>query len=149
MSSRRDFLKSTTGAAVACVAGAALASYLESCTSVKYISAAEKDGKVLVSKAEFSEQTFVVVKTSASPYPVYLTKITQQNPETGNENYMALLMQCTHKQCEIKPAGTVLYCPCHGSEFSSTGKVLKEPASADLQRFIVTHDDQNIYIHLK
>ena len=149
MSSRRDFLKSTTGTVVACVAGAALASYLESCTSVKYISATEKDGKIMVSKTEFVEQSFVVVKTAASGFPVYLVKSTVQNPETGNENYVALLMQCTHKQCEVKPAGTILYCPCHGSEFSSTGKVLKEPASANLQSFIVTHDDQNVYIHLK
>jgi cytochrome b6-f complex iron-sulfur subunit len=141
MSSRRDFLKRTSGTVVACVAGAALASYLQSCTSVKYISAAEKDGKVIVSKTEFAGQPFVVVKTPSSSFPVYLVK--------ANENYVALLMQCTHKQCEVKPAGTALYCPCHGSEFSSTGKVLKEPASRDLQSFIVTHDDQNVYIHLK
>src|SRR5688572_10712318 len=149
MSSRRDFLKSTTGTVVACVAGAALASYLESCSSVKYISAGEKDGKIVVSKTEFTDRPFVVVKTPASAFPVYLAKTAEQNPETGNENYAALLMQCTHKQCEVKPAGTILYCPCHGSEFSASGKVLKEPASVDLQRFIVTHDDQNVYIHMK
>ena len=149
MSSRRDFLKRTSGTVVACLAGAALATYLESCTTVKYISAVEKEGKVVVSKAEFLNESFVVVKTSASVFPVYLVKTTLQDSSEVNEKYTALLMQCTHKQCEIKPAGTVLYCPCHGSEFSSTGKVLKDPASKDLQSFIVSHDEQNIYIHLK
>ena len=134
---------------MSCIAGAALASYLESCTPVKFVSAVQKDGKLAVSKTEFAEQTFVVVKSPSTSFPVYLAKTTGKSPETNTENYSALLMQCTHKQCEVKPAGTILYCPCHGSEFSASGKVLKEPASADLHPFYVSHDDQNIYIHLK
>jgi cytochrome b6-f complex iron-sulfur subunit len=147
MSSRRYFLKNTTGVVAACVAGSALASFLESCTSIKFVSAVEKDGKLTVSKAEFAGQSFVVVKNPALAFPVYLSKSTPTG--TGTENYSALLMRCTHKQCEVKPAGNVLYCPCHGSEFSAAGKVLKDPASTDLEKFPVSQDETNIYIHLK
>ena len=143
MSSRRGFLKSASGAVAACAVGGTLASLLESCGSIKFVSAAEKDGKLAVSRTDFAGQ-FVVVKTAAIPFPVYLSK------SSGTaENYTALLMRCTHKHCEVKPAGNVLLCPCHYSEFSAAGKVLKGPASTDLEKFTVSHDSQNIYIHLR
>ncbi|HLG34460.1 MAG TPA: ubiquinol-cytochrome c reductase iron-sulfur subunit [Bacteroidia bacterium] len=148
MSSRRDFLKNTSGVIAACATGA-MASYLESCTSIKYVSAVEKDGKLTVSKPEFGDQLFVIVKSRATPFPVYLAKTACKNQGGGPEIYSALLMRCTHKQCEVKPEGNILRCPCHGSEFSASGKVLKEPAFADLQQFAVTHDDHIIYINLK
>jgi len=149
MSSRRDFLKTTCGFSGVLISGSAVAALLESCTSVKFISAAEVNGVLSVNKNEFLQQSFVVVKTSALAFPVYLAKITTANSSGERENYSALFMRCTHKQCEVKPAGSVLYCPCHGSEFSTTGKVLKEPASVDLEKFPVSSDTQNIYIHLK
>lgn len=149
MNSRRDFLRSTSGVVAACVSGTALASLLESCTSIKYVSAVETSGKLTVSKTEFGEQLFVIVKSGATPFPVYLVKTTNKNQAGGTQFYAALLMRCTHKQCEVKPEGNILRCPCHGSEFSASGKVLKEPASADLQQFAVTHDEHTIYINLK
>lgn len=149
MNTRRDFLRSTSGVVAACVTGTAVASLLNSCTSIKFISVVENDGKLVVSKTEFGELLFVVVKSKATPFPIYLSRTSNKNQETVSESYSALLMRCTHKQCEVKPAGNLLYCPCHGSEFSSSGKVLKEPASTDLHKFSVTQDDKSIYIHLK
>ena len=68
---------------------------------------------------------------------------------TQNENnYVALLLLCTHKGCDVRPAGSILACPCHGAEFSSDGRVLKGPATADLVKYKTRSDNENIYIYI-
>lgn len=42
---------------------------------------------------------------------------------------------CTHQQCTIEWDGERFECPCHGSQFSSTGMVLRGPAGAPLRTF--------------
>jgi len=40
---------------------------------------------------------------------------------------------CTHAGCTVKPAGTELHCPCHGSVYNAvTGAVISGPAPAPL-----------------
>lgn len=112
------------------------------CTSVRYVKSVFENKKLRVSKLDFADKKFVLVKNSILPTPIYLCKL-------ENENFSALLIQCTHKQCELNPLGNILVCPCHGSEFSNTGKVLKSPAEKDLMKFQVTADEQYIYIQLQ
>lgn len=49
----------------------------------------------------------------------------------------AVYNSCTHLQCLFgwDEEKNIFVCPCHGSEFSREGKVLKGPASRDLDRF--------------
>ena len=82
------------------------------------------------------------IEISKLPAPVYLSR-------TAENTYTALSMLCTHKACELNPTGNFLTCPCHGSEFSNIGKVLKPPAGRALTKYRVTTDDSIIYIHLK
>ncbi len=43
--------------------------------------------------------------------------------------------KCTHLGCQInKTENGILFCPCHGSEFSSTGNVVKGPADKHLKK---------------
>ena len=43
--------------------------------------------------------------------------------------------KCTHLGCLInKTENGILFCPCHGSEFSSTGNVVKGPADKHLKK---------------
>lgn len=45
---------------------------------------------------------------------------------------------CTHQGCVVKPNGTSLDCPCHGSRFDAkTGAVLNGPASFALEKVAV------------
>ncbi len=39
---------------------------------------------------------------------------------------------CTHLGCVASPSGTLLHCPCHGSEYSATGTVVHGPATLPL-----------------
>jgi len=99
-----------------------------------------ENNKIVVSKADFTiENKYVLVKNDRLPAPIYLYR-----QEKGK--YTAVLTECTHKACEVQPFGDELHCPCHGSEFTSSGKVLDGPAEADLQKFKVTTDTENIYI---
>jgi arsenite oxidase small subunit len=54
---------------------------------------------------------------------------------------------CTHVCCQLQydPALKELGCPCHGSIFDATGKVLQGPASVDLPR-VTLRVDSNGYI---
>ena len=55
---------------------------------------------------------------------------------TGQESFVALTATCTHEGCTVSGfASPQFVCPCHGSQFSSTGAVTKGPASRALQQY--------------
>ena len=60
---------------------------------------------------------------------------------------VAFSLLCTHVCCQLQYYPTVeeLGCPCHGSVFDSSGKVLQGPATVDLPR--VTLVESNGYIY--
>ena len=53
---------------------------------------------------------------------------------------------CTHAGCRVGYQGGVLYCPCHGSQFSAeTGAVLQGPAASALPRKRVIERRGSVY----
>lgn len=59
-----------------------------------------------------------------------------RNP-TNSKQLIAVNPKCTHQGCDVKwIAGEKKYdCPCHDSEFSADGKVLKGPATRPLAAY--------------
>lgn len=135
---RKEFLKKSGLLCFSCLGAAA---FLQSCQTAYYIPNTSTGNKITVKKLDFSDHEFVLVKTKEFAEPLYLLK-------TSENKYSAVLMKCTHKGCELNPAGNHLVCPCHGSEFTNTGNLVEGPAERDLQKFTVTSDDENIYIGL-
>ena len=133
---RREFLVSTLA-----FCGASLLA-LQGCLNYKTVATEELDDKVSIKKSDFGEDKFVVVKSNKMNGHTFVSK-----QEDGT--YSAVSMICTHKQCEVKPSGNMLVCPCHGAEFAFDGKVRKEPAEKDLIRYQTSSDDTTIFIHLK
>ena len=107
---------------------------------MKYIDAPMVKKQLRVSASEFMESQFAVLRNDALTAPVYVAKI--------DEKYHACFMSCTHNQCELRPTGMFMTCPCHGSEFSNTGKVLSPPASQDLTRFKTHVNNETVFIEL-
>lgn len=143
MMDRKKFVK-TLGI---CVVGVPLMSQvLQSCSSIYYAEISEKKGKLTIAKSEFidqkdKERKFVLVTPQGTDFPISLYKIEE-------DSYVASLLKCTHRGCELNVGGNIYSCPCHGSEFTTTGEVLEGPAEEQLKTFKTTTDDQNIYIHL-
>lgn len=143
---RRKFIR-------ACCYGAIgvpiVASVLQSCEALHYAIPAKDANGVVIKKSEFwrikenkkVHRSFVLIKMDEMGFPICLYKIEE-------DNYIASLMYCTHRGCELTIGGGVYSCPCHGSEFSMTGKVLEGPADEDLKTFKTTTDDEHIYVHM-
>lgn len=143
---RKEFI-ATCG--VACMGSTAMA-WLQSCTANNYYAmVAKSEQKLSVKKSEFiksengktSDRKYVLIKTEELNFPICIYKL-------NATSYTALLMECTHKSCELQPHGDYLVCPCHGSEFTKQGTVQNPPAEQDLRIFKISSDDENIYVHL-
>jgi len=141
MSGRRKFIQETGTVTAAICCGAGLFTVLDSCTPIKYLQATKADTRLTISVAEFAESKFAIINEKTLPAPIYLNR-------NEDNSYNALLMLCTHKQCELRPTGFFLSCPCHGSQFSNKGKVLKPPADEPLKKLDVITDNTSIHIIL-
>lgn len=54
----------------------------------------------------------------------------------SQEAFSALTAVCTHEGCTItNVSGTTFICPCHGSQFSTSGSVVKSPATRPLTSY--------------
>lgn len=55
---------------------------------------------------------------------------------TGDASFTALTAVCTHQRCTVNTyQNQVFECPCHGSQYSTSGAVLRGPAPAALRQF--------------
>ena len=61
---------------------------------------------------------------------------------TSESTFTAVDAVCTHEGCTITGAdGDTYVCPCHGSRYNRSGKVLAGPASASLRQHAATVSD--------
>jgi cytochrome b6-f complex iron-sulfur subunit len=54
---------------------------------------------------------------------------------TGEREYSVVSPVCTHLGCTVDVQGAYLVCPCHGSTYERSGRVVRGPAVRALQRF--------------
>ncbi len=143
---RKDFIK-TCGIALVGLPFASV--LLSSCQSIYYATSNIEHNRIVVPLSEFEivkknrtvHRDFVMVRTSNQNFPICLYK-------TGENQYVASLMECTHRGCELNVGGGMYSCPCHGSEFDTNGTVLEGPADQDLKTFKTSIENENIYILL-
>ena len=56
--------------------------------------------------------------------------------QTAQGTFVALTAICTHEQCTVTGFQSSRYvCPCHGSQYSTSGTVVQGPATRALQQF--------------
>jgi cytochrome b6-f complex iron-sulfur subunit len=142
---RKDFIR-TCG--MACIGAAVLPVFLASCgSSVYYAKSSVAQNRLVINKSEFIVEEknkfrkYVLVKSEKYNFPIYVFRFDENT-------YSALLMECTHKSCELEPHGEYIACPCHGSEFTNRGVVQNPPADKNLVSFKTEIDNENIYIQL-
>lgn len=142
---RRKFIKACcyTSVGVPIMAG-----LLQSC-GMYYANIVIQGDIIRVAKSEFIKikkdksipRKFVLLKSSVFDFPICVYKIDE-------ENYTSSLLKCTHQGCELNVGGGIYSCPCHGSEFSTNGKVLEGPADKNLKTFKTICEDESIRIYL-
>ena len=55
---------------------------------------------------------------------------------TGQDTFNAMTAVCTHEQCTVTGFSSGRFvCPCHGSQYSTSGAVQMGPATRNLQTF--------------
>ncbi len=143
---RRRFL---AAGCTLCLGGTATMTLLEGCGSAD-ITGTIKGSDLVVPLSAFqaaedgsSEFTnVIIVRHPSLLYPVCVYRFSATD-------YLALLMQCTHQGNELLTLGDRLACPAHGSEFNNRGTVIQGPAAADLRKFPVTINDDDLRISLR
>jgi nitrite reductase/ring-hydroxylating ferredoxin subunit len=144
---RKEFIK-TCG--YACLGGTAIGVFLQSCASTSYYAQNKIVNKsITILKSEFThtvkgkemQRKYILVKSEKLNFPICVFRFSDQE-------YSAILMECTHRSCELQNQGDYVMCPCHGSEFSNKGIVQNPPAEQNLKTFLITTDNDHIYIQL-
>jgi cytochrome b6-f complex iron-sulfur subunit len=137
---RRDFCREACHALSAVGLSAALGSALQGCGGPAAPSsvppAASVNGSVVggtitividPSSALGSVGGGALVQTSAGRFLV---------ARTGPDSFSALTATCTHRSCTINGFSDGRFiCPCHGSNFDTSGQVLNGPASRPLRQY--------------
>ena len=66
---------------------------------------------------------------------------------TAQSTFVALTATCTHQACTVTNMSSSLYvCPCHGSEYDTSGHVVRGPATQALRQFATQFTDPTLTI---
>jgi cytochrome b6-f complex iron-sulfur subunit len=68
---------------------------------------------------------------------------------TSQDAFVALTATCTHEGCTVTGYENQVYtCPCHGSQYSTSGQVLRGPAPRALSQFATSFANGTLTITL-
>ena len=68
---------------------------------------------------------------------------------TDETTFDAISLICRHKGCTVELEGDKFVCPCHGSEYTKTGKVTQGPSKDNLKTFETMFDSQGGTVTIK
>lgn len=88
---------------------------------------------------------------SASDYPLGTQVVRLDIPaivQHTDEGLIAIGLVCTHLGCTVleNVNGEGFICPCHGSRYSYSGKVLEGPATKNLAHYRIKNQEDGILI---
>ena len=125
---RRAFVRS-----LPVVGALSLGAMQSGCGGLPYVPATPVGDELHVRVADLGAGGSAFVNVPGGVRPIFIHR-SDRGP------YVAVLAECTHRQCVPEPAGDRLVCPCHGSEYTLDGEVVEGPAERDLPRFDVREE---------
>lgn len=142
---RRGFLQQLEAGAIAaaCGRGAAqglLPMLLTACGGARYARTSLVGTRLTIDRVEVGPQGALVDPPDGG-LPIHVRPL-------GDGRFAALSTRCMHRGCQVEPATDRYVCPCHGSEYTFEGAVLKGPTERPLLRYRVSTDDARVYVHL-
>jgi Rieske Fe-S protein len=141
MSTRREFIKIGGAACVAACSIGVILSALESCKPSQVAHVTVSNSQITVPLESFATKKVVIVNNMNLEDNVAVIK-------KSDTEFVALLLQCTHRENEVKYTGSEFYCPSHGSTFDMDGNVTKQPAIRPLKRYPASLVGNNVIIKL-
>ena len=63
-------------------------------------------------------------------------------------SYSTVSTRCMHQGCQVEPVAGHLICPCHGSEYTNAGEILKGPTALPLERYPTRAEGDLVVIDL-
>ena len=144
---RRDFIRTTCCSA----ALAALAGTLAGCDSAgpeTDVPSTGGDTGITVSGSTITlDLTGSRARQVASPGGFLLITSARTVVLNVGGDIRAFTSVCTHQQCDISSfSDGRMTCPCHGSQFTTTGEVARGPAAAPLTEFAVSRNGDVVTI---
>ena len=141
---RREFCSHACQAVSLAAFAGALGSVLEGCggaggptspsgsvQGLATVSATDADGSVVVT-IESTSPLAAVGSAALVRSPSALLLVAH----VAQDSFTALSSTCTHQACTITGyASRTFVCPCHGSQFDTSGRVLAGPAFTPLRQF--------------
>lgn len=137
---RREFLERVEGLSGGILAGG-LGLSVGGCIGFHYVDTTVSGNRLLIRKADFGRGSFALVMPPGFRLPLYVHR-------SEDDEYTAVSTRCMHLGCQVEPAADHLICPCHGSEYTSTGQILKGPTQLPLRSLPVMVEGENLVIVL-
>lgn len=137
---RRCFLHQLEGlAAGTMLAGLALP--VGGCIGFHYVTGSLAAGRLRLRLDDFDAEPFALVDVPGFALPLYVYR-------RGEGEFSAVSTRCMHQGCQVEPVAGHLICPCHGSEYSNDGAVLKGPTRLPLRSFPASIEGDAVVIDL-
>lgn len=134
---RRRFLASGTAALAAC------AIPLGACASLAVREITPMNGRLELPLTRYPE---LAQRDGALRFQVAGREDPVDVLVVGDGEFAALSPICTHLGCTVEVQGTFLVCPCHGSTYERSGRVIRGPAERPLRRYDVTRGPANTLV---
>jgi Rieske Fe-S protein len=147
--SRRQFVRTFTLGSASTVVGAPWIATLLATLIGENRAVAASDGELNLRLSNFPPllQPLGSVRVSVNPisgayptgdfYPIIISR-------GSGDDFYAVSSNCTHRGCVVSPFnGSVIGCPCHGSEFWMDGSLMKGPAGTPLLSYAINFDGVN------
>lgn len=136
---RRQFLRRLEVLTTGAVAGGAALS-AGGCLPFQFANATVSGRRLLVKVDEIGTRG-VLVDPPGGQLPIFVHPLA-----TGG--FSAVSTRCMHRGCPVEPTLEKMVCPCHGSEYTHEGSVLKGPTRQALRRFQLAVDAGFVVIEL-
>lgn len=139
---RRQFIRSSCNFCLLAGTGFLLTELAACSPAYQLIKAEVVNDEIQIPVDGFTLSSLQFVRPKGWLYDIAVQK-------TADNNYEALLLQCTHQNNQLSPNGHGYTCSLHGSQFDKDGKVVKGPAENPLKRYNTNIDKDKLVIHLK
>ena len=137
---RRTFIKTSCTLCLALSAGLAM-STLSACAPSLIFNTVVSENKITLPLSLFTQSDLQIVRAKDYAYDIAVRK-------EQDENFIALLMRCTHADNQLTSTGNGFSCSLHGSVFDKDGSVEKGPAEIPLKKFFTEKISGQLIIHL-